>query len=417
MKNSFYKGMITGMLVMCLLFVGGFNVAKIMQTKQLNKENETQSTEVEKTDVHLSDVLDSKELKSKYNYISQIVDAYYLNKNDIDSDEIADGILHGVIDSIGDKYAAYYNAEEYKELTEGTDGEYGGIGTYVTQDRKTGSIIIVNPFEGAPAYKAGIKAGDVLIKIDDKSIVGLSLDEVVAIMKGEAGTTVNLEVNRDGKKLSFDVTREIVDVPTVGHTLIEDDNIGYIYISSFNMKSGQQFKEAVDDLEKQNVDGIIIDLRNNGGGVLDAAIEILDRILPEGLVLYTETNKGREKEYFSDAENCLSKPYVVLVNEYSASASEVVAGAIQDFGLGTIVGTTSYGKGVVQSVIPMKGLNDGSALKLTTSKYYTPNGRNIDGIGIEPDVKVELDAKKKVKKSDVTVDNQIQCAINTIKDK
>ena len=413
MKNSFYKGMITGMVIMCLLFAGGFSASKVMQRISDNKATELNSADED--NIHISDVIESEKLKSKYNLLSQYVDAYYLNKKDIESDEVVDGVLHGVVASLGDKYADYYNAEEYKEIMEDNSGEYGGIGTYVTQDKKTGSIILVNPFEGAPAYKAGLKAGDVLLKVDDKSVVGLSLDEVTSIMKGEAGTTVNIEINRDGKKLSFDVTREIVDVPTVGHTVIKDDNIGYVYISSFNQKSGQQFKEAVDELEKQKVDGIVIDLRNNGGGVLDAAIEVLDRVLPDGLVLYTETNRGRENEYFSDAESCFSKPYVVLINEYSASASEVVAGAIQDFGIGKIVGTTSYGKGVVQSVIPMKGVNTGEAVKLTTSKYFTPKGRNIDGIGIEPDIKVELDAEKKVKKSEVTVDNQLQCAIDALK--
>lgn len=398
---------------MCLLFAGGFGASKVMQRFSENKVTELNSAE--KDNVHISEVIESEKLKSKYDLLSQYVDAYYLNKKDIESDEVVDGVLHGVIDSLGDKYADYYNAEEYKEIMEDNSGEYGGIGTYVTQDKKTGSIILVNPFEGAPAYKAGLKAGDVLLKVDDKSVVGLSLDEVTSIMKGEAGTTVKVEINRDGKKLSFDVTREIVDVPTVGHTVIKDDNIGYVYISSFNQKSGQQFKEAVDELEKQKVDGIVIDLRNNGGGVLDAAIEVLDRVLPEGLVLYTETNKGRENEYFSDSESCLGKPYVVLINEYSASASEVVAGAIQDFGIGKIIGTTSYGKGVVQSLIPMKGANTGEAVKLTTSKYFTPKGRNIDGIGIEPDIKVELDAEKKVKKSEVTVDNQLQCAIDELK--
>lgn len=398
---------------MCLLFAGGFGASKVMQRFSENKVTELNSAE--KDNVHISEVIESEKLKSKYDLLSQYVDAYYLNKKDIESDEVVDGVLHGVIDSLGDKYADYYNAEEYKEIMEDNSGEYGGIGTYVTQDKKTGSIILVNPFEGAPAYKAGLKAGDVLLKVDDKSVVGLSLDEVTSIMKGEAGTTVKVEINRDGKKLSFDVTREIVDVPTVGHTVIKDDNIGYVYISSFNQKSGQQFKEAVDELEKQKVDGIVIDLRNNGGGVLDAAIEVLDRVLPEGLVLYTETNKGRENEYFSDGESCLGKPYVVLINEYSASASEVVAGAIQDFGIGKIIGTTSYGKGVVQSLIPMKGANTGEAVKLTTSKYFTPKGRNIDGIGIEPDIKVELDAEKKVKKSEVTVDNQLQCAIDELK--
>ena len=401
------------MVIMCLLFAGGFSASKVMQRFSENKVTELNSAE--KDNVHISDVIESEKLKSKYNLLSQYVDAYYLNKKDIESDEVVDGVLHGVVASLGDKYADYYNAEEYKEIMEDNSGEYGGIGTYVTQDKKTGSIILVNPFEGAPAHKAGLKAGDVLLKVDDKSVVGLSLDEVTSIMKGEAGTTVTVEINRDGKKLSFDVTREIVDVPTVGHTVIKDDNIGYVYISSFNQKSGQQFKEAVDELEKQKVDGIVIDLRNNGGGVLDAAIEVLDRVLPDGLVLYTETNRGRENEYFSDAESCFSKPYVVLINEYSASASEVVAGAIQDFGIGKIVGTTSYGKGVVQSVIPMKGVNTGEAVKLTTSKYFTPKGRNIDGIGIEPDIKVELDAEKKVKKSEVTVDNQLQCAIDALK--
>lgn len=414
MRNGFLKGMLTGMAVTALLFLGvycftGFAGRHILLSG---------SSGIDKSDgqsVNLKDIVTSDEFVNKCNILNSYIDAYYLNKSDIDAEDISDGMYQGIIDSIGDKYADYYNEEEYTSFMEGAKGQYGGIGTYVTQNVKTGDIVIVNPFEGAPADKAGIKSGDILTEIDGNSVIGLELDDIVAMMKGESGTSVTIGIQRDGNNLTVEVVREIVDVPTVRFEVLEDSNIGYIYISSFDEVTGKQFRKAVDELEAKNVDGLIIDLRNNGGGLIDAVVDTLDRILPEGLIMYTENNKGRDEEYFSSAEESYDKPYTVLINEYSASASEVFAGAVQDYGFGTIVGVTSYGKGVVQSIFSIKGVSDGSAIKLTTAKYFTPNGRNIDGIGITPDVEVEYDEKSIAEDDKSGIDNQMQKAIDIIK--
>lgn len=414
MKNGFLKGMITGMAVTALLFLGVYFFTGFAGSHILLSGNSS----IDKTDgqnVNLKDIVTADEFVSKCDILNSYIDAFYLNKNDIDAKDISDGMYQGIIDSIGDKYADYYNEEEYTSFMEGAKGQYGGIGTYVSQNIKTGDIVIVNPFEGAPADKAGIKSGDILTEIDGNSVIGLELDDIVAMMKGEAGTSVTIGIQRDGSNLTVEVVREIVDVPTVSFEVLEDSNVGYIYISSFDEVTGKQFRKAVDELEAKNVDGLIIDLRNNGGGLIDAVVDTLDRILPEGLIMYTENNKGRDEEYFSSAEESYDKPYTVLINEYSASASEVFAGAVQDYGFGTIVGITSYGKGVVQSILPLKGVSDGSAIKLTTAKYFTPNGRNIDGIGITPDVEVEYDGKSIDKDDKSGIDNQMQKAIDIIK--
>lgn len=422
-NKGFFKGMITGMVIMCLFFAGisaGRVLMQEMNGKRVSddrKSDEEDKSEEAKETVKLNEIITSPDFIEKYNFISSYIDTLYLNKEEIDAKEVEDGIFQGLIDSLGDKYADYYNKEEYDSFMEDTQGQYGGIGTYVSQDLKTGEIVIVNPFEGAPADVAGVKSGDILVEIDGESIVGMELDEVVSIMKGEPDTDVLLGVYREDEKLDIVVTRKIVDVPTVQYEVIEEDNIGYIYISSFDTITCTQFREAVDELEKKNVDGLVIDVRNNGGGLISSVVDMLDRILPEGLVMYTETNKGREEEYFSTDEEKYEKPYVVLINEYSASASEVFAGAVQDYGYGTVIGTKSYGKGVVQSIIPLNGVNDGSAIKLTVSKYFTPNGRNIDGIGIEPDVEIELDNKKVIKKGEKKIDNQVDKAIEIIKSK
>ncbi|MCI8306540.1 MAG: S41 family peptidase [Lachnospiraceae bacterium] len=412
MKNSFLKGMILGMAATALLFFGTyFIMGEIFDKAGKGLYESDEGT------INLQAVVSSDEFVNKCKVLNNYINAYYINKKDISTDDICDGMYHGIIDSLGDKYADYYNSEEYNSFMENAQGRYGGIGTYVSKNAITGDIVIVNPFEGAPADKAGVKSGDILTAIDGESVVGLELDDIVTMMKGEEGTSASLGILRDGSTLTIEVVREMVDVPTVDYEVLEDGNIGYIYVSSFDSVTSDQFREAVDELEAKNVDGLIIDLRDNGGGLIDAVVDMLDRILPKGLVMYTETNKGRDEEFYSTDEESYTKPYAVIINGYSASASEVFAGAVQDYGFGTIVGTKSYGKGVVQSIFPLNGVNDGSAVKLTTAKYFTPNGRNIDGIGIEPDVVIEYDKNSTVDGGKFKIDNQIQKAIDVIKEK
>ena len=319
------------------------------------------------------------------------------------------------MNSIDDKYAQYYTPDEYNDFQETNNGQYGGIGAYVSQNSDTGDIVIVNPFDGAPAKEAGIKPGDIIVDIDGTSVVGMELSDAVTLMKGEPDTDVSVKVLRDGEYIDVNITRKVVDVPTVKHEIIENGDIGYIYVSGFDKVTSTQFRQALDDIEAKNAKALIVDIRDNGGGMLDVVVDMLDRLLPEGLLVYTETNQGRDEEYYSTNEESYDKPMAVLINGYSASASEVFAGAVQDYKAGTIIGTTSYGKGIVQSIFSLNKDGDGSAIKLTTARYYTPNGRNIHGIGITPDITVEYNEELVEERDGLYYDNQMLMAISVLK--
>ena len=319
------------------------------------------------------------------------------------------------MNSIDDKYAQYYTPDEYNDFQETNNGQYGGIGAYVSQNSDTGDIVIVNPFDGAPAKEAGIKPGDIIVDIDGTSVVGMELSDAVTLMKGEPDTDVSVKVLRDGEYIDVNITRKVVDVPTVKHEIIENGDIGYIYVSGFDKVTSTQFRQALDDIEAKNAKALIVDIRDNGGGMLDVVVDMLDRLLPEGLLVYTETNQGRDEEYYSTNEESYDKPMAVLINGYSASASEVFAGAVQDYKAGTIIGTTSYGKGIVQSIFSLNKDGDGSAIKLTTARYYKQKGRNIHGIGITPDITVEYNEELVEERDGLYYDNQMLMAISVLK--
>ena len=350
-------------------------------------------------------------VEAKLEEIQALMETYYLE--DIDTEQVEDYLYKGAVAGLGDIYAAYYTEEEYQSLIDSTSGSYYGIGVEISQNMSTGIITISRIFEGSPAEEAGLLPGDVIYKIAGQEVTGEDLNKVVSLIKGEEYTTVSVEVARDGQSgyLEFEVERRTIEVPTVESEMLED-NIGYIAITSFDDVTTEQFMTALDTLESQGMEALIVDLRNNGGGLVSSVCAILDRLLPEGLIVYTEDKYGNREEEFSDAENYFDKPMAVLVNGNSASASEIFAGAIKDYGIGTLVGTTTYGKGIVQKIYP---LSDGTAVKLTVSKYYTPNGNNIHGTGIEPDVTVELDEdlmyEVEVPKEE---DNQLQAAIEAL---
>lgn len=350
-------------------------------------------------------------VEAKLEEIQALMETYYLEE--IDTEQVEDYLYKGAVAGLGDIYAAYYTEEEYQSLIDSTNGSYYGIGVEISQNMSTGIITISRIFEGSPAEEAGLLPGDVIYKIAGQEVTGEDLNKVVSLIKGEEYTTVSVEVARDGQSgyLEFEVERRTIEVPTVESEMLED-NIGYIAITSFDDVTTEQFMTALDTLESQGMEALIVDLRNNGGGLVSSVCAILDRLLPEGLIVYTEDKYGNREEEFSDAENYFDKPMAVLVNGNSASASEIFAGAIKDYGIGTLVGTTTYGKGIVQKIYP---LSDGTAVKLTVSKYYTPNGNNIHGTGIEPDVTVELDEdlmyEVEVPKEE---DNQLQAAIEAL---
>ena len=418
--NSFLKGLFTGLLAACALFGVILAVFLIVGNNrnpgQSNNSGNNGSSAGSDETGGGENVLPENFVK-KYAEIKNIVDLYALDsEEEISEEDISDGMFHGYLKSIGDKYSAYYSPREYSELMEDSNGEYGGIGVYLSEEKETGRFIIANTFKDEPGDKAGLKAGDIITHVNDESVEDMTLEDLSEIVKGEVGTTVKLTVYRDGKKLEFTIERKIIELTTVAYEIIEDGKIGYIYIASFDKLTQTQFREALDEIEEKGAKGLVIDIRNNGGGVLNSAIDILDRLLPGGLVLYTESKQGQPNshEFYSNAEEFYDKPFCVLINEYSASASEVFAGAVQDFGVAKIIGTRSYGKGVIQTIFPLKSVGDGSGIKLTTEKYFTPKGRDIDGMGIEPDIKVEIDETKENKKGNYTYDTQMQEAVKYI---
>ena len=305
---------------------------------------------------------------------------------------MTEGTYKGLIEGLDDPYSEYFTKEEYKDLQQESSGKYVGIGALVTQDDKNGIISIVKVLDKSPAKKAGLKKDDIIAQVDGKDVTGKELTKVVSKMKGKEDTKVTLKIldSKTAKYKTVTLVRKSVDSPSVDSKIIDKkNNIGYIAISEFDQNTAEQFEKHIKKLKKQKVKGIIFDLRYNPGGLYDTVVKMLDDILPEGVIVFTKDKNGNREEEKSDAK-CLKLPIVVLQNEGSASAAEIFSGAIQDFKAGTIVGTKSYGKGVVQNTYPF---TDGSALKLTIKKYYTPSGKNINDKGITPDVKVENDAK------------------------
>jgi carboxyl-terminal processing protease len=408
MKNKFLNGFLSGL-------AATFVIVAIVVTVFANKINENllrenDSVKTENTSASAAEVTDQDILK-KIDKLEGLIDKYYMEK--VDKNTMAEGIYKGLLQSLDDPYSVYYTKEEYTSLMESSSGVYYGIGATVSSDVKTGVLSIVKPFVGGPAYEAGLLPGDVLYKVNDEEVTGKDITEVVGKIKGEEGTKVNVTIIREGKAdpIEFTITRRKVEVPTIEYEML-DNKIGYIAITEFDEVTAEQFRQALADLEKQGQKGLVIDIRNNPGGLLDTVVDMLDRMLPDGLIVYTEDKYGNRDEYKSDGKEEFKKPLAVLINGNSASASEIFAGAIQDYKKGTIVGTTSFGKGIVQSILP---LTDGTAIKVTVSKYYTPEGRNIHKIGISPDVTVELDdalrQKVVIEKKE---DNQLQKAISIL---
>lgn len=342
---------------------------------------------------------------SKINDIIRYIDdKYYLE--DYDKEQLKANAYRGLIETLDDRYSGYFTKDQYASFIESSTGEYQGIGAAVNFNEETKDIMIVSPFIGSPAEKAGLLPGDIIKKVDGEDIKGLSLEEVVQNkIRGKKDTKVILTIYRpeivendegeleikdtDVKEEDFmdiEIIRDVISEPTVSYDML-DNNMGYIRVTGFEEVTYQQFKEALVDLESQMLEGLIIDLRNNPGGLLNIVIDMADELLPEGLIVYTEDKEGNRQVAYSDNKHQFNKPLVVLVNENSASASEILAGAVKDSGTGTLVGTTTFGKGLVQRVFP---LEDGSAIKLTIAKYFTPSGDYIHDKGITPDIEAEL---------------------------
>ena len=355
--------------------------------------------------IRLSEDASSEE---KLSVLKGLIDENYIG--DVDEEALEEGIYKGYIQGLEDPYSVYYNEEETKDLYEMTEGEYSGIGAVLSQDLESGVITLVQIYEGSPAAKAGLKDNDILTKVGDIEVTGMDLSEVVTYIKGEKGTDVDLTVLRgeDAEEITVTATRDTVEAQTVKYEMLEGQT-GYLSVSEFDSVTYAQYEEALNELTDQGMTGLIVDLRNNPGGNLNTVCEMLDLVLPKGTIVYTEDKDGKRETATSDDEHQINVPMVVLVNGNSASASEIYAGAIQDYGIGKIVGTQTYGKGVVQQIFD---LGDGTSVKLTIAEYFTPNGRSIDGEGITPDVEVEYEADE----NNPEADNQLEKALEVMKE-
>lgn len=345
--------------------------------------------------------------QEKLDTIQSYLDAYYLY--DIDPDEMEDALAAGFLNGIGDKYAKYYTKEEFDQLMEETSGSYGGIGISIIQN-DDGDIEVYKVFKGTPADEAGIQVKDLIVEADGKRDFE-DLDSLVSIVRGPEGTTVDIVVKRGDKEIPMTVERRVIDMETVSYKMLEDQ-IGYVQLTEFDVISVDQFNAALDALETEGMTSLILDLRDNPGGDYDTVIAMADRVLPEGKITTVFDRNGTEKTEYSDEEHQINIPMVVLINENSASASELFTGAIKDYGIATIVGETSYGKGIVQSIYR---LADGSGLKFTTEEYKTPNGNYINGIGVAPDVEVSI-PEEAYEDGEITEeeDTQLQTAIDIL---
>jgi len=422
-NKKFFLGIFVGIVVMVFLIAGLFELALESRTVRMLlfdtvKEMSTissEETESEKSGKVSGAAIDWNKVTDKEEEIYNTIDEYYLNG--IDNDKMKDGIYKGMVDSLGDPYTVYYNSEEYKQFTSSSSGTYSGIGVAVSQNVTTGAITIVKTFKKGSGEKEGMKPGDVIYKVEGKRIEGLELSKVVSMIKGEEGTFVKVTVLRDGKEIEFNLERKKLEVDTVNYRMEDRSGkkIGYISVSEFDEVTASQFKSAISELSKEGMEGLVIDLRDNPGGLLDVTCEMLDRMIKKGLLVYTVDKYGKRVDEDATDSDSFDKPVAILVNGNSASASEVFSGAMKDYKAATLVGTKTFGKGIVQSIVPF---GDGTAMKVTVSKYYTPNGVNIHGTGIEPDVVVELskDATKNGK-YDRKYDNQLDKALDVVVDK
>lgn len=408
-RGGFLWGLVTGTLfsalfaaIVCLIVttVG----PQEEETSRKDKNKDKTKTEQETTVVN-------DDMMNKLNEIEEILQEYYY-LDEVDESVLEDGIYHGMVDALGDPYSVYYSPEELQELLDQTEGIYYGIGAYVGLDTMTGYPKIISPIPGSPAEEVDLRPDDIIYEVNGESTYGKDLNSVVAMIKGEEGTYVTLTIYRSTEPdyLYLDVERRQVETPTVESEMFEN-GMAYIQIMEFSETTVDQFADALAVAKESGMKGLILDLRANPGGSLSSVVDIARMLLPKGLIVYTEDKYGHRSEYSCDGRREFKLPMVVLVDGNSASASEVLAGAIKDYEIGTLVGTTTFGKGIVQQII---SVGDGSAVKVTVSSYYSPKGINIHGIGIEPDIVCEFDAEAYYGEEEF--DNQLEYAKEVLSD-
>lgn len=403
-KKLFLKGLICGVLLTAFLIGGAYFAKRLIFNRDPDGIVEGQEEQTPNT-------FEEKALKQIELLRSSIQNSFLY---EVDDDEMLAEISRGVMKSLGDPYSVYYTADEYDEMMNQSNGTYYGIGVSVSPENEkdyTGCKV-VRAFKGSPAEEAGIQSGDIFLKIAGTDVTDMNLSDAAALIRGQLDSYVDLVLLRDGKELEFRIQRRKIEVDTVAGRMVTDD-IGYIYIAEFDSITSTQFDRTFDELRSQGMQKLIVDLRENPGGLVKTAVDMCDKFLPEGMVLYSKDKQGRINEYRSKTGRDETLPMVVLVNGNSASASEIYAGAMQARGRAKVIGTTTYGKGIIQGVFNLPGQKDG--IKITISSYFTPADVCIHGVGIKPDIEVELSEDYKNKKDPTDEDdNQLQAAIQEL---
>lgn len=393
-NNSVWYTILWMFLTACVVYV----VTSCAYAKNALEDDEYYSA--------LFDLKTSNAEFTKLKKVMGVIERDYLKEYDME--KLEEGAINGLLDALGDPYTSYFNKSDTESFLMETEGDYEGVGMYISLDTKKNTVIVISPLEGSPAEEAGVKTGDYITEINGESMVGVTLEEVASKLKGIKGSTVDVKFVRynasgDEEIIEKTLVRRKVELTSFKSKLL-DGNIGYIAFSSFDENVTEKFDAAIKDLfKKQKAKGLILDLRNNPGGLLSVATDVADELLPTGRIVYTVDKNGKEESIYSDS-SCIDVPIVVLVNENSASASEILAAALKDYGW-TIVGTTTYGKGLVQE---FKSLRDGTYVKVTISEYFSPNGNSINEKGVEPNVLVYDD-------ENTEADEQLDTAIEEIK--
>lgn len=429
-KSRFWKGVLVGVLVTAfvgLIVVGGAAGIFLIGRSVMDNRTQVQSL-AEGTGDEEDSGIDWSQVEMKSRRLKAIIENYFLF--DKDNERMEQYIYKGLVAGLDDPYSVYYTSEEFEDLMEDTTGEYCGIGALVSKSVATGVVSISKVFKGTPAEEAGLRSGDIFYEVDGIEVTSdMDLDILVKQhVKGEEGTTVHLKMFRPSVEdyVDFDVVRRQIEVPTVENRMLKED-VGYIVVSQFDEVTTQQFQQAIDDMEKQGMKGLIVDLRGNPGGVLDVAVDMLDYLLPDDLTKYAQgkgstlivstADKNEQGErFYCDDGHSVDFPIVILQDGNSASASEVFAGAMRDYDRAKLVGTTSFGKGIVQSLLP---LGDGSAIKITTAHYYSPSGFDLHGVGLEPDVEIAFEYPEDLGEDEELtdeMDNQLQKGIEVLEE-
>jgi len=390
-KINYFLGLLSGMALMVVAWVAFSPLINI----QMPQRNASPAAAVADLDMNV--------IAQKIHHIHRIIDTHFIG--DFDMELAMQMMFAGFVYGAGDPYTVYMDPSSFRSFREETDGTFIGIGVSITTDREDNRILVIAPFEGSPAFEAGMLPGDKIIRINGYEVFGDAINDAIRMMRGEAGTQVVVTVYRESEQTTFDLSiiRDVIQVETVRSNII-NDNIGYIRISQFDRVTYDQFVAAYDRLMAENIDGLILDLRNNPGGLLNIVNDITDMLVPEGIITYTEDVTGHRVYALSDARQ-IEIPLIVLVNGNSASASEVLSGAVRDTGVGELLGTTTFGKGLVQNVFP---LPDGSAVKVTVARYFTPAGISIHGDGITPNHYVEMPVELTNNLARLTVEEDIQ---------